>query len=42
MVRPDIFIRPTELAVIANDPEDTNNQKGKLTLTLGQGGFIDL
>jgi predicted phage baseplate assembly protein len=41
-VRSDIFIRPTELVVIANDPEDTSNQKGKLTIMRSQGGFIDL
>ena len=40
-VRDTIFIRPTEIAVIANDPADTANQRGKLVITLGEGGFID-
>ena len=40
-VREHIFIRPTEIAVIGDDPLDTANTKGKLTLTLGAGGFID-
>jgi predicted phage baseplate assembly protein len=40
-VRNDIFIRPTELAVIENDPADTGNQFGKLTITLGVGGYAD-
>lgn len=40
-VRDDVFIRPIELAVIKNDPADTANQFGKLTLTLGKGGFVD-
>jgi predicted phage baseplate assembly protein len=41
VVRNDIFIRPTELAVIKNDPTDTGNLLGKLTIHLGKGGFID-
>ena len=40
-VRDHIFIRPTEIAAIGNDPLDTANSKGKLTLTLGAGGFVD-
>ncbi len=40
-VRDDIFIRPTELAVIANDPADKSNQYGKVTIHLGKGGFVD-
>ncbi len=40
-VRDDIFVRPTELVVVKNDPTDTTNQYGKLTLTLGKGGFVD-
>lgn len=40
-VRDSIFIRPTEIVVIANDPADTANQRGKLVITLGEGGFID-
>lgn len=36
----DIFIRPAEVAVIADDPADTTNQRGKLVLT-GEGGFND-
>jgi hypothetical protein len=39
-VRNDIFIRPTELAVIKNDPTDTGNQFGKLTITAA-GGYAD-
>jgi predicted phage baseplate assembly protein len=37
-VRDSIFIRPTELAVILNDPAQPD--KGTLTIT-GSGGFID-
>lgn len=37
-VRDSIFIRPTELAVILNDPAQPN--KGTLSIT-GSGGFID-
>ena len=37
-VRDSIFIRPTELAVILNDPKQPN--KGTLSIT-GSGGFID-
>ncbi|HEX5885110.1 MAG TPA: putative baseplate assembly protein [Pyrinomonadaceae bacterium] len=37
-VRDSIFIRPTELAVIRNDPAKPN--EGTLTIT-GSGGFID-
>lgn len=40
-VRNDIFIRPTELAVIKNDPSDKSNQFGKVAVTLGKGGFAD-
>lgn len=35
-----IFIRPTEVALLADDPADTANQRGKLVLT-GEGGFND-
>jgi predicted phage baseplate assembly protein len=38
-VRDHIFIRPGELAVIANDPIHPGT--GTLTLSLGQGGYID-
>jgi len=37
-VRDSIFIRPTELGVILNDPRQPD--KGSLTIT-GTGGFID-
>ena len=40
-VRDDVFVRPTELAVVKNDPTDTANQYGKLAITLGKGGFVD-
>jgi hypothetical protein len=40
-VRDDIFIRPTELAMIKNDPADTSSQYGKLVINLGKGGFAD-
>jgi predicted phage baseplate assembly protein len=39
IVRDDIFIRPTEIAVIQNDPGDAS--KGTLTVTRGRGGFVD-
>jgi predicted phage baseplate assembly protein len=39
IVRDDIFIRPTEIAVIQNDPADPS--KGSLTVTRGTGGFVD-
>jgi predicted phage baseplate assembly protein len=39
IVRDDIFIRPTEIAVIQNDPADPS--KGRLTVTRGTGGFVD-
>jgi hypothetical protein len=38
-VRDDLFLRPTELAVIANDPSDPT--KGTLTVTWREGGFVD-
>jgi len=38
-VRDHIFIRPGELAVIANDATDPG--KGTLTLSLGKGGYLD-
>jgi predicted phage baseplate assembly protein len=38
-VRDDIFIRPTEIATIQNDPADPS--KGRLTVTRGIGGFVD-
>jgi hypothetical protein len=38
-VREDIFIRPTELAVVGNDPGDP--AKGTLTVTWREGGFVD-
>jgi predicted phage baseplate assembly protein len=40
-VRDDIFIRPTELAVIKNAPSDMSNQFGKAVVSLGKGGFAD-
>jgi len=39
MVRDDIFIRPTELAVIGNDPG--NPDHGLLRVEIGVGGFVD-
>jgi hypothetical protein len=39
MVRNDIFIRPTELAVIGNDPGTPDH--GLLKVDLGVGGFVD-
>jgi hypothetical protein len=38
-VRNDIFIRPTEIAVVGNDASDPT--KGFLTIQLGVGGFVD-
>ncbi len=38
-VRDDIFIRPAELAVLKNDPNDA--AKGLLTVNWHEGGFID-
>ncbi|MEA2687897.1 MAG: hypothetical protein QOD51_504, partial [Candidatus Eremiobacteraeota bacterium] len=38
-VRNEIFIRPTEIAVVANDP--ANSDTGYVTVTLGRGGFDD-
>lgn len=38
-VRNDIFVRPTELAVIGNDPNVPAH--GFLTVQLGKGGFVD-
>jgi predicted phage baseplate assembly protein len=38
-VRDDIFIRPTEIAVIQNDP--TQPEKGQLKIQPGKGGFLD-
>jgi len=34
-------VRSTELVVIANDPADAADLRGKLTVRLGQGGFPD-
>lgn len=39
VVRNDIFIRPTELAVIGNDASIPDH--GMLTVQLGVGGFVD-
>jgi predicted phage baseplate assembly protein len=39
VVRDDIFIRPTEIAVIGNDP--TKPQNGLLVIQPGKGGFAD-
>jgi predicted phage baseplate assembly protein len=39
MVRDDIFIRPTEMASIGNDPGDPS--KGGLVVSAGMGGFDD-
>jgi predicted phage baseplate assembly protein len=41
VVRDDVLVRPPELIVVANDPADTANQHGQLSLTLGPGGFVD-
>ncbi len=38
-VRTDIFIRPTELALVNPDPADRSS---KVTITLGTGGFADV
>jgi hypothetical protein len=38
-IRNDIFIRPTEIAVVGNDASDPT--KGNLTIQLGVGGFVD-
>jgi predicted phage baseplate assembly protein len=38
-IRNDIFVRPTELAVVGNDP--SNPGRGFLTIQLGVGGFAD-
>ncbi len=39
IVREDIFIRPTEIAAIGNDPGDPS--KGALVVSPGTGGFDD-
>jgi hypothetical protein len=39
MVRDDIFISPTQIAVIGNDP--AHPERGLLTVTQGTGGFVD-
>jgi len=39
LVRNDIFVRPTELAVIGNNPDHPAN--GFLNVQLGVGGFVD-
>ena len=31
----------TALAVIANDPDDPGNARGRLAIELGNGGFAD-
>ncbi len=38
-VRDEIFIRPAEIAVVANDPASAST--GFVTITLGSGGFDD-
>jgi hypothetical protein len=40
-VRDHVFVRPTEIVTIANDPTDQANQFGKVTITLGSGGVPD-
>jgi hypothetical protein len=35
----DIFVRPTEIVEIGNDPNDPS--KGRLSVTHGSGGFSD-
>ena len=39
IVREDLFIGPTQIAVIANDPNQP--AKGQLTIKAGKGGFAD-
>jgi hypothetical protein len=39
VVLDDVFIGPTEIAVIRNDPQDATT--GTLTINLGEGGFAD-
>jgi predicted phage baseplate assembly protein len=38
-VRDDIFVRPTEIVVVQNDPNDPS--KGRVIVTRGLGGFVD-
>jgi hypothetical protein len=38
-VRDEIFVRPAEIAVVANDP--ANPHTGFVTIALGRGGFDD-
>jgi predicted phage baseplate assembly protein len=38
-VRDDIFVRPTEIVIMQNDPADPSN--GRLSVTRGTGGFVD-
>ena len=38
-VRDDIFVQPTEIAVIQDDPTDP--ARGRVAVVLGSGGFVD-
>jgi len=38
-VRDDIVVRPTEIVVVQNDPNDPS--KGRVIVTRGLGGFVD-
>ncbi len=38
-IRDTIFVRPNEIAIIRDDPEDPS--QGRLVLSLGEGGFAD-
>jgi hypothetical protein len=40
-VQQSIFVRPTEIITIGNDPADTADAKGRLVITYGSGGFAD-
>jgi hypothetical protein len=39
VVRDDIFVQPTGIALIGGDPADP--AKGALAVVLGSGGFVD-
>jgi len=40
-IRDDIFVRPTELAVIQNTRDGAPASDGVLVVSAGSGGFID-
>ena len=35
------LVGPTQLAIVDDDPTDVRNERGKLVVELGEGGFVE-